>query len=128
MVTVSPREFTIEEVLPFVGPRAPERVYEGFRVRMDSLRYQVFLRGTRCADCGVEGTVFLLQREESHAEQPPDRAHFNLYARTAKGLVLMTKDHVHPRSKGGLDRVENLRTMCFPCNKAKGATLPTPSA
>lgn len=29
-------------------------------------------------------------------------------------------DHVHPRSKGGTDRVSNLVLACVPCNQAKG--------
>lgn len=121
MLTVIPREFSVDEVLPFSGADAPERVYEGFRVWMDSLRYQVFKQSTRCAGCGVEGTVFLLQRSsDKHAA---DRAHFNLYARVEGKLVLMTKDHIHPRSKGGRDVLSNLRTMCFPCNHAKGASV-----
>jgi hypothetical protein len=29
-------------------------------------------------------------------------------------------DHVHPRSRGGTDRVSNLVLACVPCNQAKG--------
>jgi hypothetical protein len=29
-------------------------------------------------------------------------------------------DHVHPRSKGGSNRVSNLATSCHPCNQTKG--------
>jgi hypothetical protein len=49
------------------------------------------------------------------------RRHFNLYA--ADG-TLMTKDHIIPKSKGGIDKVHNMQTMCYPCNKAKGAVYP----
>ena len=31
----------------------------------------------------------------------------------------LTRDHVHPRSKGGVDRWENVVTACGPCNKFK---------
>src|SRR5436305_14579809 len=29
-------------------------------------------------------------------------------------------EHIHPRSKGGTDRVSNLTLACEPCNLAKG--------
>ena len=31
----------------------------------------------------------------------------------------LTRDHIHPRSKGGVDRWENVITACGPCNKIK---------
>lgn len=31
----------------------------------------------------------------------------------------LTRDHVHPRSKGGVDKWENVVTACGPCNKLK---------
>lgn len=34
----------------------------------------------------------------------------------------MTKDHITPKSKGGLDKIENMQTMCIVCNQEKGNT------
>ena len=34
----------------------------------------------------------------------------------------LTLDHIVPWSKGGPDTVENLQTMCRPCNSSKGVT------
>jgi len=31
----------------------------------------------------------------------------------------LTRDHVHPKSKGGIDRWTNVVTACGPCNKVK---------
>jgi 5-methylcytosine-specific restriction endonuclease McrA len=31
-------------------------------------------------------------------------------------------DHIHPRSRGGSDRISNLTLACIPCNQAKNAT------
>ncbi|OFC59269.1 HNH endonuclease, partial [Acidithiobacillus caldus] len=33
--------------------------------------------------------------------------------------VPLTIDHIHPRSRGGADRVSNLTLSCFPCNQRK---------
>lgn len=35
--------------------------------------------------------------------------------------VPLNIDHIHPRSRGGSDRVSNLALACIPCNQAKGA-------
>ncbi|MEL7108501.1 MAG: HNH endonuclease [Pseudomonadota bacterium] len=34
-----------------------------------------------------------------------------------------TFDHIHPRSKGGLDKIENLQLAHARCNKVKGQRL-----
>lgn len=36
--------------------------------------------------------------------------------------VPLNIDHIHPRSKGGSDRVSNLTLACIPCNQKKNAT------
>ncbi|MER5625030.1 RNA-guided endonuclease IscB [Streptosporangium sp. NPDC002544] len=36
--------------------------------------------------------------------------------------VPLNLDHIHPRSRGGSDRVSNLTLACIPCNQTKNAT------
>ena len=38
----------------------------------------------------------------------------------AEGLTI---DHIVPRSRGGLNGMENLQTLCRPCNSRKGARV-----
>ncbi|MET8054802.1 RNA-guided endonuclease IscB [Streptosporangium sp. NPDC005286] len=40
----------------------------------------------------------------------------------ASGIPL-NLDHIHPRSRGGSDRISNLTLACIPCNQTKNATL-----
>jgi hypothetical protein len=48
----------------------------------------------------------------------------NLYAVKKNGaVVLMTRDHIIPKSLGGVDAVQNLRPGCADCNSKRGATL-----
>jgi len=35
----------------------------------------------------------------------------------------MTKDHIIPSSKGGVNKLRNLQTMCVTCNVKKGNTI-----
>jgi 5-methylcytosine-specific restriction endonuclease McrA len=36
--------------------------------------------------------------------------------------VPLNIDHIHPRSRGGSDRISNLAVACIPCNQTKNAT------
>ena len=100
----------------------PERLYNGKPVKMDSLRYQTFVKtGTECCFCGLKATFFALERQQNNKNSNPERWHLNLYGRDTQGEeVLFTKDHVIPRSKGGSDYIDNLKTACYPCNSNKG--------
>jgi len=94
--------------------------FDGDLVRMTSTMYQNFLvHGTKCVRCGVEGKFFAKERS------PRDKSyHFNLYGFDENGReLMMTRDHIIPRSRGGSDHLSNLQPMCERCNSAKGNVL-----
>ena len=111
-------EFDPEEILLFVGSGSKEYTDNKgvvWKIKMGSARYKVFNKNKSCVVCGLTGTVMLL--EKHHSSKTP---HFNLYAIDDKDdMVLMTKDHVVPKSKGGSDCLDNYQTMCFVCNSLK---------
>lgn len=98
------------------------RLPDGNKFKRRSPRLVLFKsKGVECAECGIQGSFFAL---ESHS--PDVSPHLNLYAVVDNGgnkedikEVLMTKDHIFPRSKGGGDVMENYQTMCSPCNAKK---------
>ena len=90
-----------------------EKEYMGHKVKMFSWRYWLFKnKGVKCVLCGETGTYFNLEIPVGS-----ERPHFNLYS--AKG-VLITKDHIVSKNKGGRDSLNNLQVMCDPCNHLKG--------
>ena len=123
-------DFTPEDVLPFIilNPRkgdVKDRVYAGYRVSMESLRYHVFAKSLACENCGIVGNVMRLEYNDTDKNRTPDRAHFNLYCvREGQEDVMMTKDHILPKSKGGKDNLDNLRNYCSPCNWERGDGRP----
>lgn len=129
--------YTIDEVLPYVvfhstiqalikrgvkrGSRewfdATHRTYEGINTNMTSNRYRVFAtKGLTCVNCGIKGEFFSLER---HKASIHDKYHFNLYARKNEKDILMTKDHIIPKSKGGKNCLNNYQPMCAECNFRK---------
>lgn len=115
-------EYSPEEILPLIPSRRKIFKVNGkeFFVKTCSPRLQVFKRSLICVSCGLVGSIFKLQRQFEKNERP----HLNLYAvkKTEDGdeLILMTQDHIRPRSKGGEDHTDNLCTMCIDCNMKKG--------
>lgn len=121
---IEPKRYEINDVFNRLGRdvltcshvdrRRRERIdVDGFRVRRMSLRYMTFYqKGTKCVVCGKEGTHFNLCGDKTTKVR-----HFNLYADDG---TLITKDHIVPSSKGGVNNVANLQPMCSVCNAAKG--------
>jgi hypothetical protein len=104
------------------------REYGRALVKMDGLRYRTFAtKGVVCVTCGLVGEYFAL---ESHRKNPKKGSqshgmHLNLYGIDARGEeVLFSKDHIHPKSRGGSDTLPNLDTMCVICNGKKGDSVP----
>lgn len=109
-------ELSPDEVWPHVGKGKHTFAAGGkeYAVKMTSQRLVLFRDNPCCAACGIQGTKFRLERQGA-AVQP----HFNLYADDAGTPVLMTKDHIKPKSKGGEDAQSNFQTMCSVCNCLK---------
>lgn len=93
--------------------------FDGDLIKGNSQRYQTFFtKGCKCVVCGIEGKYFAKER---HLQDKT--YHLNLYAVDDNGdEILMTKDHIMPHSKGGIDDISNYQTMCKLCNEAKGNT------
>jgi 5-methylcytosine-specific restriction endonuclease McrA len=71
--------------------------------------------------CGLEGTIFQLEQNEK--DKNP---HFNLYGKENGQLILMTKDHIMPKSLGGKSENSNYHTCCRICNNLKGNEILRP--
>lgn len=115
---------SLEEVLAVLGQNKKVS-FNGVEVNVDTNRLLCFLKGTSCEHCGVEGSFFAVERSlrRSSGKEYCDY-HLNLYSKDKFGReILMTADHVLPKSRGGEDNLKNLQTLCEICNKKKGNCL-----
>jgi 5-methylcytosine-specific restriction endonuclease McrA len=106
-------------------------------VRVDSTRLMTYrpdeLGGSiECQSCGIRANIVLLETDSRpNSNTPP---HFNFYYFTGdlsiekpfvnaerKDFILMTSDHIYPRSRGGSDTdITNRQCLCLRCNSKKG--------
>lgn len=132
-------EFKPDEIFGLVGDKPHVFDPHYFKVRdkdhevnLGAPRYHVLKKNRSCVCCGVIGTKMFLDLDEQTTEKDGvPRYHFNLYAETYDTLrcqthyVLMTRDHIVPRSQGGAEDMSNYQTMCFNCNCLKDVTSMT---
>lgn len=73
-----------------------------------------------CQHCGVKGTHIIYYR---HKNEPENTVHVDTIAVSKTNVILLTKDHILPKSLGGSNKPSNLRVLCRPCNLKRGNTL-----
>lgn len=73
-----------------------------------------------CWNCGVAADRFIVKHHPKDMLKPPV---LELFAHTGKSLVMMTRDHIIPKSLGGVDDVANLRPACEKCNGRRKSTM-----
>jgi hypothetical protein len=117
--TIRKGKVSLNEVLPKIHSKKKPRqkaVFLNEEVGVDSMRLNTFRRSPKCAGCGLKPRFFAV--EKTMGEN--DKYHLNLYGIDDTGdEVLMTVDHVIPKSKGGKNSMTNTQTMCYPCNARK---------
>ena len=105
---------SMKEVFNWINNN-PKRIYwERGDYTINTKRAKIFYKkGSICVNCGVEGTFFALERDKGGG------IHLDLYGLIDKEEVLITIDHIVPKSKGGVNKIINYQTMCKICNESK---------
>jgi hypothetical protein len=110
--------FSIEEVVPHIG-----ELYALFthangslvKVPMRYRAYQLFLRdGFMCRVCGTVARFAALYR------YPDKTRRFRFVPELGADELMLTQDHIVPKSLGGPNDMSNLQTLCWRCNQEKG--------
>ena len=87
----------------------------GFKVHTNSNRLKLFRQTQTCVACGIRGDHFQLNWTKNDVIP-----HLNMYATKNGASILMTRDHIEPKSLGGGNGLANSQVMCCHCNSKKG--------
>jgi hypothetical protein len=86
-----------------------------------AVRTRLFLSGKlKCVACGLEGDHFHL---EKHKNDQLMQFSPYLYGWKDDEEIMMTLDHILPKSLGGSDNILNAQCMCVKCNGEKSNKL-----
>jgi 5-methylcytosine-specific restriction endonuclease McrA len=123
--------FSVKSIIPHIGEGKTSiklRHLTGVQsIKVGTLRLECLRRNQICVVCGLVGNRFVLQEQHNKINGLAGTVpHLNLFHYSNVEPVLMTVDHIIPRSKDVREWqiVENLSTMCSFCNLAKADTLP----
>ena len=123
VIVTLPMKETLETIIRPAFESGTESIqFMGYKVNCNSIRLKLFsVSDCKCVACGIEATHFCLEYNEPKKKTNfPIIPHFNLYSIDGQNKILFTKDHIKPKSKGGVDDLDNLQVMCQTCNVAKG--------
>lgn len=112
------KELTLDEGFNVLDESRAVRNVDGQRVSAPSgvalwKECRETYKPLKCWECGVEADRFIVKHHPKDMNKPPV---LELFAHTGKSLVMMTRDHIIPKSLGGVDHVDNLRPGCETCN------------
>lgn len=82
-------------------------------------QFKLYKNGhTCCAYCGLKAEYAI--RSRFSGEPLGKYTHNDLYGMRNGKYVMMTIDHILPRSYGGGNQLSNLRMLCYDCNQERG--------
>jgi len=115
------KKYTIQEIFDLIKEnKIPDELVYHVKDMTDSLKRGTILKslidrdGLKCQHCNKIPEYFALAKDNA------GRWHLDLYSDNNSEPYMYTIDHIHPKSKGGKNELNNYQLLCKPCNETKG--------
>lgn len=118
-------ELTLEEGFEVLSKPKEDRLVRGRKASPASglalfQHLHALGKPIRCFNCFCKADRWILDRGKTDMVGSPV---LNLYGTRRGKMVLINRDHIIPKSLGGVDAVQNLRAACDVCNMKRGNKL-----
>jgi len=118
------KEYSIEEIFQSIEKDLiPDPIiyskkdYNDSKTRVKILKSLIERDGCNCQECKKSPTYFALGKDNG------GYWHLDLYSEVEGEHYMYTIDHIHPKSKGGKNHIDNYQLMCKVCNEDKSDTV-----
>jgi len=87
--------------------------YQDSKTRIKIIKQLIDRDGCKCQECKKEPTYFAMGKDNA------GYWHLDLYSKEDGEHYMYTIDHIHPKSKGGKNHIDNYQLLCKICNEDK---------
>lgn len=91
--------------------------YQDSKTRVGIIKQLIERDGCACQECQEEPTYFAMGKDNA------GYWHLDLYSERDGEHYMFTIDHIHPKSKGGKNNIDNYQLLCKICNEDKADTV-----
>lgn len=118
------KKYNIEDIFNGLeNDELPDKLIYGESDYKDSMRRVQIIKdlinrdGSKCMMCDSEPKYFALGKDKT------GRWHLDLYGGEIDDDHMFTIDHIHPKSKGGENTMDNYQLLCKICNEDKSDSV-----
>jgi 5-methylcytosine-specific restriction endonuclease McrA len=119
------KEYSIEEIFQMIDEKdsIPDPIiyskkdYQDSKTRVKILKQLIERDGCECKECKEVPTYFAMGKDNA------GYWHLDLYSKRDDDHYMFTIDHIHPKSKGGKNHIDNYQLLCKVCNEDKSDTI-----
>jgi 5-methylcytosine-specific restriction endonuclease McrA len=118
------KEYSIKEIFQLLEEKdlIPDPIiyskkdYQDSKTRIKIIKQLIERDGCKCQECSKKPTYFAMGKDNA------GYWHLDLYSKVDNEHYMYTIDHIHPKSKGGKNHIDNYQLLCKVCNEDKSDT------